>query len=348
MANWILFSRDASGKPIVSAMKGGTTEESLNSEIKDNLIEFLKRFSGASTFVVTKPNGDGKEIEAVALLPLRELDKGTATSTVSNATWFHFFRVIEEGQPVPVIVAMNGSGGVEYYKGNRKQDLIAFLLKHPNAKTFKVAPADTPIPEGIPQVVLPIVPPPSKHRVMLEIGHGPGDPFDPGAIAHDGTTTEHELNIIAANAAQKVLVAAGVNCIIIDTPQGELYDMGLKASGYDVFCSVHHNSYNGIVQRAEAFSHQGKGGKLDNQLAGMISLELSQTLGIKNGGAKQARFGVLSGAEDTNVRVAVLAEVYFIDYKGGEFPKPPLKDYSTRGGEAIGRAILEWLKKNPK
>jgi N-acetylmuramoyl-L-alanine amidase len=85
----------------------------------------------------------------------------------------------------------------------------------------------------------------------------------------------------------------------------------------------------------------------------MISAEMSKTLGLINGGAKQARLGVLSGAEDTSVRAAVLAEVYFIDFVGGtvsgkSFPKPDLKDYSNRGGEAIGRAIVDWLKKNPR
>jgi N-acetylmuramoyl-L-alanine amidase len=50
---------------------------------------------------------------------------------------------------------------------------------------------------------------------------------------------------------------------------------------------------------------------------------------------------VLSGAEDTDVRVAVLAEVYFIDVS-----VPDVVDWSTRGGQAIGRAILKWLRAN--
>ncbi len=189
---------------------------------------------------------------------------------------------------------------------------------------------------------------------MLEIGHGPGVPFDPGAIAHDNRTTEHELNTIAANAARNVLVAAGVDCTVIDTP-GSLHSLGLRASGFDVFCSVHHNALTrgqNKAQRSEAFSHATKGDKPDQELARMISAEMSKTLGLPNGGAKQAKLGVLSGAEDTTVRAAVLAEVYFIDFVGGtvsgkSFPKPDLKNSSARGGEAIGRAIVDWLKKNP-
>ena len=354
MANWISFARDKSDKPLVSAMNGETEQESLNSDSKDNLIGFLKRFSGAGTFLVAKPDGSKSEVEAVELLPQTDSSASDDTNDKPDASWFQFFR---NGDGQPIVVAMNGTNGVESYKGNLRQALIDFLVRHSGANTFQIAPASTSIPQGIPdwkpRTATP--PKPSEHRVMLEIGHGPGVPFDPGAIAHDNRTTEHELNIIAANAARNVLVAAGVNCTVIDRP-GSLPSIGSNASGFDVFCSVHHNALakgQNKVQRSEAFSHATKGDKPDQELARMISAEMSKTLGLPNGGAKQARLGVLSGAEDTNVRAAVLAEVYFIDFVGGtvggkSFPKPDLKTSSTRGGEAIGRAIVDWLEKNPR
>ena len=343
MANWILFARDEGGKPLVSAMSGASAEETINSDLKANLLGFLALFPQAGTFLVAKPNSTQEE--AIALLP--RIDIG-GTNTVSNAspngTWFHFFRD-REGQPV--IVAMNGANPVEFYQGNLKQALIEFLNRHSGANTFQVAPPQTPIPTGVPEWQPTPPPPPSKHRVMLEVGHGPGTPFDPGAIAHDGQTTEHALNLIAANAARDAIVAKGINCTVIDSA-GSLHSIGLQSSGFDVFCSVHHNAFNGTVQRAEAFSHTTKGDGLDSELAAMISQELAETLNIPNGGAKKARFGVLSGAEDTNVRVSVLAEVYFIDFQGnGSLPKPNLTDFSKRGGAAIGHAIIEWLKKHP-
>ena len=43
-----------------------------------------------------------------------------------------------------------------------------------------------------------------------------------------------------------------------------------------------------------------------------------------------------------DVRVSVLAELYFIHVH-----VPDVVDWSTRGGEAVGRAILSWLKANP-
>lgn len=344
MANWILFARDLSGMPLVSAMNGGSPENSLSSNLKANLVGFLQLFSGVGTFLVAKPNGTDNEVEAVDLLPRTDLDTATNSSALSSATWFQFF-CDDDGQPV--VVAMNGTSPAEFYKGNLKSALIDFLSRHFSANTFQIAAAGASISGSVPEWK-PLPPlPPSKHRVMLEIGHGPGVPFDPGAIAHDSVTTEHSLNIIAANAARNVIAKAGINCTVIDTV-GSLHGIGLQSSGFDVFCSVHHNSFNGTVQRAEAFSHATKGDGLDSELAGMIATELSKTLNIPNAGAKKAKLGVLSGAEDTNVRVAVLAEVYFIDFKGnGTLPRPNLKDHSTRGGEAIGRGIVEWLKNHP-
>ncbi|MCY7279183.1 MAG: N-acetylmuramoyl-L-alanine amidase [Phormidesmis sp. CAN_BIN44] len=335
MANWILFARDASGKPIVSAMDGSTVEESLPGDSKANLIGLLKRFSSAGTFVVTKIDN------AVTLQPQGTSGASSIPISTSSATWLQFFRDAD-GQPI--VVAMDAAKAIEYYSGNINKSLSVFLNRHSSANTFQVAPDGTPIPQGIPEWIPPLPPNRTSHRVMLEIGHGPGVPFDPGAIAHDGQTTEYSLNVIAAQAARDVIVAAGIQCVINDMPQDTLHSIGLEASGFDIFCSVHHNAFNGTVQRTEAFSHATKGGVLDAELADLISNRVSKALGITDGGARQARLGVLSGAEDTNVRASVLAEVYFIDDR---ISAPSLQDFSTRGGAAIGQAILDWLTKHP-
>lgn len=343
MANWILFARNSSGNPVISAMQNGSVQVQLNSEDKTELITFLKEFTGASTFLVAKPDAPDEPTEAVDRLPGDESnDLGIGTTVPTTATWFHFFRD-EANQPVTV--AMSGTTAVEKYAGNIKSALISFLNEHSTANTFQVAPSGGTIPDA-PLFIPPVQPPTSRHRVLLEIGHGPGTSFDPGAVAPDGTT-EHALNIIAANAAREVLDQAGVSCTVIDTPQGSLYTIGLAAAGFDVFCSIHHNAFNQSVQGAEALVHRTKADNPDRELARMIAKEVSTELGIllrRGDGLNETRdLGVLSGAEDTNVRTAVLAEVYFMDV-----PSIPDKtDWSTRGGQAIGRAILKWLAANP-
>jgi N-acetylmuramoyl-L-alanine amidase len=366
MASWFLVARSTSGKPTVAAMSGSKAEKLLEGDSKANLIAFLNTHSGAGTFLIAKPdaNPDGSdtEVESVALLPRNDATAPKTTTVPPAATWFQFFRGqtgdTTTAADLQVVVAMNGASPVEFYKGNLKQALIDFLNRFSGANTFQVAPDGTSlnltaIHEWKPGTIAP----PTGRRVLLEVGHGSSinEPFDPGAIAHDGTTTEHSLNIIAASAAREFLAKNGVLCTITDGPQDSLFNLALKASGFDVFCSIHHNALDSgqsRAQGAEAFAHSTKGGAKDDQLANLIALELSQTLSIPNRGGRRLGLEILTGAEETNVKAAVLAEVYFIDFVGGTvggqlFPKPNLQRDSKVGGEAIGKAILKWLQANP-
>lgn len=185
--------------------------------------------------------------------------------------------------------------------------------------------------------------------VLLEIGHGPNPGgFEPGAVV--GRIREYDLNKIAAQEAQTVILAAGVPCTITDfggtTARNDLYEIGKTAAGFDVFCSIHHNTANGSAQGAEVLIHNSKGDAADLALAQSMSAEIAAELGIRDriAGGRNPRLalGVLSGAEDTNVRVSVLAELYFMDA-----PVANHKDWSKRGGKAVGRAILKWLAANP-
>lgn len=199
----------------------------------------------------------------------------------------------------------------------------------------------------------PVTPPASKtwkaKGVLLEIGHGSNPSgFEPGAVV--GRIREYDLNRIAAQEAQKVILAAGVPCSITDfggtTPGNDLYEIGKTAAGFDVFCSIHHNAANRLAQGAEVLIHNTKGDAADLALAKSMSAEIAAELGIRDriAGGRNPRLalGVLSGAEDTNVRVSVLAELYFMDA-----PVANHTDWSERGGKAVGRAILKWLIANP-
>ncbi|KST65398.1 N-acetylmuramoyl-L-alanine amidase [Mastigocoleus testarum] len=185
-----------------------------------------------------------------------------------------------------------------------------------------------------------------KKGVILEVGHGKNPKtWEPGAVGVNGVY-EYDLNWIAAKAAKSLLDEAGVPCVITDfggiNGKG-LYDIGKVAADYDVFCSIHHNSADENAQGAEVLVHHIKGDIEDLELSSLMSAEIAKELGIRdriaNGRNSREKLSVLNGAEDTNVRVSVLAELYFI-----HVPVPNTKDWSTRGGEAIARAILKWLR----
>ena len=181
---------------------------------------------------------------------------------------------------------------------------------------------------------------------MLEVGHGKNPTtWEPGAVGINGVR-EYDLNWISASSAKNVLDKAGVPCVITDfggVKNGGLYDIGKTAADYDVFCSIHHNSAASNAQGTEVLVHRTKGDVEDLKLSSLMSAEIAKELGIRdriaNGRNPRLNLGVLSGAEDTNVRVSVLAELYFI-----QVPVPDTKDWSTRGGKAVARAILKWLR----
>ena len=346
MVSWFLVGRNDSEQSIVLGMNGSQKEQTLTGTNKENLISFLQRFPRARGFLVARPAG-GDGIDASSLLPQLADSTGTNDVIIPDATWFNFFRVSASKQPI--VVAMKGSQGVEFYAGNQKAELIQFFLRHTGAGNYLVAPATATPPANLPRWN-PQSFPNRSWKVLLEVGHGPGDRFRPGAKAYDGSTTEHDLNIVTANAAREFLISLGVDCRVNDDSEGGgngpgLIDLGRRiAGGFDVFCSVHHNAFNKKVQGSEAFSHRTNGSALDRELAKLIADEISDELKIRNRGAKEANFWILTGAEATNVRATSLAEIYFID---DQVTRPPLQDFSKRGGVALGRAILKWLQRHP-
>jgi len=89
--------------------------------------------------------------------------------------------------------------------------------------------------------------------------------------------------------------------------------------------------------------HRTKTDLADLRLSAIMSAEIAKELGIRDriAGGRDPRqcLEILSGAEDTDVRVSVLALLYFISVR-----VPNARDWSKRGGEAVGRAILKWLR----
>jgi len=168
--------------------------------------------------------------------------------------------------------------------------------------------------------------------------------MDPGAIGIN-PKNEYGLNSIAAKAAQRVIRQAGVPCDVTDAVTS-LRSLGERAAGYDLFCSIHHNSASAPAQGAGVLVSRNQSDRDDLQLATLMNTEIAAELGIRDrvagGRYPRLHLEILSGAESTDVRVSVLAELYCIHVH-----VPDVVDWSTRGGEAAARAILRWLNTNP-
>ncbi|WP_299327656.1 N-acetylmuramoyl-L-alanine amidase [Parasphingopyxis sp.] len=184
---------------------------------------------------------------------------------------------------------------------------------------------------------------PSGKKVFINIGHGkkPGR-HDPGAV-HAGTgKTEYDLNVIAANACKAFLEGKG-HSVTLGGNEGGNYAGGKLARGHDVGVSLHHNSAVASAQGSECLYHRRKHTAEDIALSGMIAGELATELGIRNRGAKSLGASVLSGMKDVGVPVAVLPELYFIHEQPNNPDPAVFEEWSKRGGEAVGRAIHEYL-----
>lgn len=188
-----------------------------------------------------------------------------------------------------------------------------------------------------------MTPKPTGKRVYIDVGHGmKPDRYDPGATHEASGTTEHSLNLLAAEGCKEFLESRG-HTVHVDDDKVSNYRAGRDAAGYDAFVSMHHNSFHKPAQGSECLYHAQKASQADRKLATMVSQELASELEIHNRGAKPLRLSVLSGAKDAAVPAAVLAELYFIQDEN-ETPQPHMMgDWSERGGMAIGRAIDEFL-----
>ena len=73
---------------------------------------------------------------------------------------------------------------------------------------------------------------------------------------------------------------------------------------------------------------------------------ISQHKGVFIDVGQGAKTGGLDPGAGT-VRAAILAEVYFMQEQTPPNPPPAdFTDWSRRGGEALGRAIYQWLAEN--
>lgn len=182
--------------------------------------------------------------------------------------------------------------------------------------------------------------------VLLEVGHGPSNSVDPGAVNKTHRVSEFDMNWVAAKAAQKVITEAGIPCDVTDQAKS-LYELGQLRRDYDLFVSVHHNAFNGRAQYTMTMTHARKQDAADRLLGKLVSKAMAKRNGFQDQGVKDwTNLGILSGAEDVErdpaYQASILAECYFID--NHYLRKDDFERLSRASGEGIGAGCLEYLK----
>lgn len=178
-------------------------------------------------------------------------------------------------------------------------------------------------------------------KVALEVGHGwrirPDGTtfFDPGCSADGGGPNEHELGTFRAGIIKNKLEAMGVFVEIFDQPIS-VTQLWRNVKGFDVFLSLHLNSFNQRAQGTETLIHPHTGQE-SHKFADLIQQSLVEVLGLPDRGVKLMRLAVLSGLPAD--LPACLSEAFFLDSLKGRSPW----DLSEISAGAISVAIAKYL-----
>jgi N-acetylmuramoyl-L-alanine amidase len=172
-------------------------------------------------------------------------------------------------------------------------------------------------------------------RIVLDPGHGITNAgFDPGALGPG--TTEAAENLVQAGIVANYLRQRGATVTVVNE-QLSLAQIGQRASGSDLFVSLHLNAFNRSAQGHEVLVRTNATGR-DLALANAINSELDAVFPdhqIPNRDVKRQNVSVLRNAP-LNVP-AVLTEALFIDAPGMS------RANVEKAAEAIARGVEKFL-----
>ncbi len=182
----------------------------------------------------------------------------------------------------------------------------------------------TPTPEPEPGV--------KKLKILLDPGHSQSDP---GAVSPNKKVREYALNVEQARHIKAELTEHQVD--IYDPNPDNLIGIGAKAAGYDIFISLHHNSYGGTREPGvEAFTIRNNR-ETETKLAEMITQRIAIALNIPNRGHKKKNYTVIDSASNF-CKCCVLVESHFIT---DEFSMPIALAKSLKASNEIIRSIRD-------
>ena len=182
-------------------------------------------------------------------------------------------------------------------------------------------------------------------RILLDPGHSRSKPGARGASAE---VKEEILNEIQATIIKEKLDQNGFVVDIYNPNTDNLTDVGKHAQGYDMFLSLHHNSYGGTGDPYTcAMIDNDKAKPSSKELAALVAKRVATAIdnplfGGTHGtrGVYQAGLGVLDAAEQVCEGPCILVESYFLNSYGNI---NLATERSKQAAIAIAEAVIEWF-----
>lgn len=250
-----------------------------------------------------------------------------------------------------VVIGYNAADPLWILTTSSVSDLIAKLEEvKDTAKTWKVAPANKPIPHlegsgrGAPAPVAPSTP--KRRKILIDPGHSDSHT---GARGKNPAVKEEVLNRFQAQCLKMYVEALGIQADVYDPIGDDLFDIGSHAKGYDLFISLHLNACDGKEHYTCAMVHKKYAKIASTAFASKWAITMANALGYPVFGGTQgypkgvmaAGLGVLNGAENSGCPICILSELEFVD---DEVEDTKIKDRINTAMKAGAKLIAETLK----
>ena len=180
--------------------------------------------------------------------------------------------------------------------------------------------------------------------------------FDPGhsylklgAPSHWLGLNEHDLKLIQARAAYKILQEQKFEIQILDPDIDDLVKIGTQAAACDAFVSFHLNScLDAGVNYTTVCLHETKSKNASKRLGSQLILALIKTIQIApyrgpfGPGLMYLPLKVLSAAENACKGPCVLTEAFFVSSETWK-TQDELKRQAEKAGVCIGQTIANYF-----
>jgi N-acetylmuramoyl-L-alanine amidase len=146
--------------------------------------------------------------------------------------------------------------------------------------------------------------------ILLNPGHGKKDS---GALGANRNITEYALNVLQAQylADEFRRLAIPYELITQDNTGGLLEPIGEAGKGFDLFISMHHNSFDGKEHGVEVWTPTPSV-SLEARIGKLICAKIAKSLAIPDRGIKTGNLAVLRGCRSVGCP-GILTESQFID-----------------------------------